>query len=41
MRERAPFFDLPQLAIAQERLAHGMWETFAAGNMPMHLIAAR
>ena len=33
--------DLPQLARHQERLAGGMWQVFASGSSPMHLIAAR
>ncbi len=41
MREASPFFDLPQLARHQERLAGGMWQVFASGSSPMHLIAAR
>ena len=41
MREASPFFDLPQLARHQERLAAGMWQVFASGSSPMHLIAAR
>ena len=41
MRERAPFFDLPRLARAQEKLAHAMWEVFAAGVLPMHVAIAR
>jgi protein O-GlcNAc transferase len=41
MREEAPFFDLPRLARGQHRLASGMWAVYAAGNMPMHVIAAR
>ena len=41
MREHAPFFDLPQLAQGQHRLAAAMWGVYAAGHLPMHVIAAR
>lgn len=40
-RAAAPFFDLGRLAMGQQRLASAMWEVHAAGNSPMHVIAAR
>ena len=41
MRERAPFFNLNALARDQERVARAMYEVYAVGNAPMHIIVAR
>ena len=37
----APFFDLQRLARGQHRVAGLMWGVYAAGLLPMHVIAAR
>ena len=40
-RHTAPFFDMERLAESQERLANGMWQVYAAGFAPMHVLVAR